>query len=80
MRNPADKLQVAILGRYIYPDAPKFLAQAFEDATNAKPFSYILLNLHPHSTDERFRLCTGIFSNESLYVYIPIKKHKKTYK
>ena len=80
MRNPADRLQVAMLGRQLFPESPRFLAEAFDDATSDVPFSYLMLNLHPHNQDMRMKVCTGIFSDEKLFVYLPKKKCKKHYK
>ena len=76
MRNVCEKLQIQTLGRQIYPNAPNFLLECYLDATS-KPFSYLVLNLHPQCEDEKLRVLTGIFADEEMYIYIPkVKKPK----
>ena len=58
--------------RQVYPESPKFLQEAYYDATD-KPHGYILLNLK-QDTQELFRVRTNIFRDESPnYVYVPKK-------
>jgi hypothetical protein len=45
MSNPRDKLQIRTLSHQMFPNNPKFLVNAFEDATDNKPFSHLLLDL-----------------------------------
>ena len=68
-KNPRDALQVATLGRQMYPNNSKFLVEAFKDATE-KPYGYLLLDLRA-DTLEKFRIRTNIFPGERQYVYIP---------
>jgi len=68
-KNPRDALQVATLARQMYPGHSKFLVEAFKNATE-KPFGYLLLDLK-HDTDEKYRVRTNIFPDETQYVYIP---------
>ena len=68
-KNPRDALQVATLARQMYPGNSKFLIEAFKNATE-KPFGYLLLDLKP-DTDEKYRIRTNIFPDETQYVYIP---------
>lgn len=70
-----DSLQVQVLGRQIYPNAQNFLMEAYTDATK-KPYGYLLLCLHPASTDENLRVITGIFQDEDMYVYLPKRKRR----
>jgi hypothetical protein len=68
-KNPRDAMQVATLGRQMYPGKSKFLIEAFKDATE-KPFGYLLLDLKP-DTDEQYRVRTNIFTDERQIVYLP---------
>ena len=58
-KNPRDALQVATLGRQMYPGYSNFLVEAFKDATE-RPHGYLLIDLHPE-TLEKFRIRTNIF-------------------
>jgi hypothetical protein len=68
-KNPRDALQVATLGRQMYPNNSKFLVEAFKDATD-KPHGYLLLDLRA-DTLEKYRVRTNIFAGEVPYVYNP---------
>ena len=68
-KNPRDALQVATLGRQMYPGNSKFLVEAFKMATE-KPFGYLLIDLRA-DTLEKYRLRSNIFSGERQYVYVP---------
>jgi hypothetical protein len=68
-KNPRDALQVATLGRQMYPNNNKFLVEAFKDATD-KPHGYLLLDLRA-DTLEKYRVRTNIFAGEVPYVYNP---------
>ena len=69
-KNPRDRAQIRHLARQVYPDDPKFLEEAYYDATS-RPHGYLLLDLKQSTPDEyRFRTC--IFPDDALhYVYIP---------
>jgi hypothetical protein len=68
-KNPRDALQIATLGRQMYPNNSKFLVEAFRDAT-ARPHGYLLVDLHPE-TLEKYRIRSNIFDGERHYVYLP---------
>jgi hypothetical protein len=68
-KNPRDAMQVATLGRQMYPGKSKFLVEAFTDATT-KPFGYLLIDLKA-DTEQKFRVRTNIFLDERQYVYVP---------
>lgn len=74
--NPRDKQQISILARQISPENPRFITEAFTDAT-IKPFGYLVLDSH-QLTPEQYRIRTNIFSNDSPrnIVYIPLKNPK----
>jgi hypothetical protein len=67
-KNPRDALQVATLGRQMYPGNSNFLVEAFKDATE-RPHGYLLIDLHP-VTLEKFRIRTNIVKGERQYVYV----------
>ena len=69
-KNPRDRAQIRHLARQVYPDDPKFLEEAYYDATS-RPHGYLLLDLKQSTPDEyRFRAC--IFPIDTVhYVYIP---------
>lgn len=69
-KNPRDRAQISHLARQIYPEDPKFLQEAYHDAT-AKPHGYLLLDLKQTTPDNcRFRTC--IFPDDPHnFVYVP---------
>lgn len=59
------------LGQQIWPKHSSFLGEAFKKATSKKPYSYIMLNLHP-AADEKLRAVTDILPSEGYpRVFIP---------
>lgn len=74
-KNPRDKAQIQHLARQVAPENPKFLREAYTDAT-LKPHGYLLLDLK-QETPEEFRFCTNILLHERpINVYIPKKGYK----
>lgn len=67
--NPRDASMIGTLGRQIFPQNPKFLLDAFRQAT-VKPYGYIFLDLKPE-TDKRFRVKEGILPHEQTFIYLP---------
>ena len=67
--NPRDKTQVRTLAYQMYPQNPRFLVDAFEDATS-RPYGYLLLDLRP-DTPSSVRVRTDIFNSSQLTVYQP---------
>lgn len=74
--NPRGKQQISVLARQISPENPRFISDAYADATR-KPYGYLVLDLH-QLTPEECRVRTNIFSNEhpQNIVYIPNKNTK----
>lgn len=71
-KNPRDRAQIAHLARQIYPEDPKFLQEAYFDATS-QPHGYLLLDLK-QSTPENCRFRTCVFPSDPYhYVYVPRK-------
>lgn len=71
--NPRDKQQISVLARQISPENPRFICDAYADATK-KPYGYLVLDLH-QTTPEECRVRTNIFSHErpNNIVYVPKK-------
>ncbi len=68
--NPRDRSQIKHLARQMNPSAPKFIEEAFEDATNARAHGYLVFDLR-QTTTEILRLRSNIFeeSCEPMIVY-----------
>ncbi|KAF4532663.1 hypothetical protein B566_EDAN002898 [Ephemera danica] len=63
-KNPRDAAQISYLGRQITPENPKFLVEAYRDAT-ANPHGYLLIDLKQDTPDVlRFR--TNIFDKNMI--------------
>ncbi|XP_018370144.1 PREDICTED: uncharacterized protein LOC108765796 [Trachymyrmex cornetzi] len=68
-KNPSDRAQIRNLARQIYPDDPKFLEEAYYDATS-RPHGYLLLDLK-QSTPNEYRFRTCIFPEDTThYIYV----------
>ena len=69
-KNPRDCAQIQHLARPICPQDPKFLQEAYLDATR-DGHSYLFLDLSQTAVDElRFRAC--IFPDDKVhYAYVP---------
>ncbi|XP_071579098.1 uncharacterized protein [Temnothorax nylanderi] len=50
-KNPRDRAQTRHLARQVFPDDPKFLEEAYYDATS-RPHRYLLLDLKQSTPDE----------------------------
>ena len=61
-KSPRDATQVSYLGRQMYPGKPRFLAEAFADATS-RPFGYLFVDLKPTTPDE-IRIRTNVLPGE----------------
>lgn len=74
-RNVRDRGQIQHLARQVYPEDPRFLQEAYWDATS-QPYGYLLLDLKQSTPDNcRFRTC--IFpEDEFQYVYTGKKQIK----
>ena len=68
-KNPRDSAQIGFLSQQAFPKSPKFLDEAFQDATR-NPHSYLVLNL-TQECEDWIRVVTHVFPGEELEVYIP---------
>jgi hypothetical protein len=71
LKNPREKNQCNYLARQVYPENPRFIQEAFMDATN-KEFGYLLFDL-TQQTDDLYRFRTNIFSTDfpRNIIYVP---------
>lgn len=67
-KNPRDNTQIGVLARQMFPRKWKYMMDAFGDATSI-PYSYLFIDLKP-TTDDRYRLRSGIFPDETNYIYV----------
>jgi hypothetical protein len=67
--NPRDMGMIQTLGRQMFPSHPKFLPDAFAQATS-EPFGYLLIDCKP-TTEQRYRIRDRIFPGEITRVYNP---------
>ena len=83
-KNPADRLQIDILSRRMFPNSKNFLTWAFEQATE-HPYSYLFLDNH-NKTAENARVRARIlpsqrpmacYVDKRLYGGITTSKHLK---
>jgi hypothetical protein len=68
LKNPRDRQQIMHLARQICPENPKFVQEAFCDATS-EPHGYLLFDMKQNTPDD-YRLRTKIFPGESNLVYV----------
>lgn len=71
-KNPRDGVQIQCLSRQMFPHNPKYLEEAFRDATGEGPYTYLFIDLKP-DTDDCLRLRSRIFPDDYPlnYVYLP---------
>ena len=75
-KNPHDKGQVQYFGRKIFPEHPRFLIDAYEQATS-RPHGYLII-IFDQMTPDNQRVRTGIFPPEIPLIFIPKKQASKT--
>ena len=69
LNNPRDKNQIFVLARQMYPTNSKFLIECYDDATS-REYGYLLMDL-TQSTDNKFRIQSGITPGETRIIYEP---------
>jgi hypothetical protein len=68
-KNPQDSRQVRYLAHQISPYNPRYLSDAYEQATR-RPHGYLIIDVTQHSSDQS-RLLTNIFPPEFHYRFVP---------
>ena len=71
-KNPRDKTQIHHLARQLFPEKPKFVQEAFTDATLI-PHGYLLIDLK-QSTPDNVRLRSLLFPDDSATVVYQPKR------
>ena len=64
-KNPRD---VTYLARQMYPSKPKFMIDAFADAT-AEPYTYLVVDLRADTPDDQ-QIRSGIFPDEPNFAHV----------
>jgi hypothetical protein len=67
--NIRDTSMIQTLGRQMFPHTPKFLTDAFEQATSS-PFGYLFIDCKPNTRKE-YRVRDRIFPNDTTRFYVP---------
>lgn len=73
-KNPRDKTQIRYLARQVFPENPKFVEEAYKDATK-EAHGYLMVDLKQNTSDI-YRLKTNIFEQQHCIVYVPKKGFK----
>lgn len=69
-RNNRDVQQVQTLGRQIFGRSNDYFMDAYRKATAGR-WGYLVVNLHPRTTDEDYKLLTHILPDEDTTIYKP---------
>lgn len=68
-KSPTFTSQIDYLNRQLFPRNKHFLVDAYKKATD-KPYSYLLIILHPYCSDQ-LRVRSGILPSEDEIIYLP---------
>jgi hypothetical protein len=68
MKNPRDNVQIAHLGRQMYPGNGSFIQDCYMDATD-KPYGYLFIDFK-QETPQLVRVRREIFPDEHNYIYL----------
>ena len=63
-------MQVQTLGQQIFGKKDVYFEDAYRKATSL-PWGYLLINLHPKTTREEYKLLTHILPGQLTTVYLP---------
>ena len=69
-RNNRDTQQVRILARQIMNRNSEYFIDAYNKAV-ALPWGYLVVDIHPTTTDKDYKLLTGIIPGERTIIYTP---------
>ena len=70
MKNLRDALQIAYIGRQLFPGKHKYIQEAYEDSMKESNHPYLMLDLSPYG-DDKYRVRTRIFPGEFPVIYLP---------
>ena len=60
LKNSRDRTQIRTLGQQMFPDNPKFLVEAFDDATRGQTYGYLIVDSHPQTEDDSLRIVSRV--------------------
>lgn len=66
-KNPRDKTTISWIARQAYPENPKFLIEAYHDATDNKPHGYLFIDF-TQECPESMRVRSDIFTDMTVYI------------
>lgn len=72
-KNPRDKTIISWIARQAYPENPKFLIEAYHEATDSKPHGYLFIDF-TQDCPENMRVRSDIFSDMVVYINNPSNK------
>ena len=71
LNSPSSALQIRTLGSQLFPSNLKYFLSAYKAAVSDKKYGYLLIDLHPVSSEE-LRLRTNIFKEDDFQIiFIP---------
>ena len=69
LKSLRNRSQISYLGRQLFPESSHLVNEAYEDAMATAPYSYLCVDLSPHSND-LYRVRTNIFPGEDTIIYM----------
>lgn len=72
MRSPRMEGTIVKFAEQNFPRKTVFLLDAYEKATTGKPYSYLMVNLHPAEADDRLKVLTRVLRSEQpIHIFLP---------
>ena len=68
-KNPRDRTSINILNRQSWPNKPKYLSSALDEATSI-PFGFLFIDFHP-LTDDSLRVRNFAFQKQDMKIFAP---------
>lgn len=68
-KNPRDARQISHLSSQMFPSLPRYLPDAYRQATE-RPYGYLVIDL-TQKTESDMRLVTNVFPYQKCYYFIP---------
>lgn len=68
--NWRDKQDIRLFSRQVDPDHPRFILDSYIKALTLREYGYLIVNLQHKIADNRFRVVTGVFPEESFRVFL----------
>ena len=75
LKNSRDRTQIRVLGQQMFPENPKFLVEAYDDATRGQKYGYLIVDSHPQTDDDSLRIVSRVLREDSpesaSTIYVP---------